>query len=139
MKSIFRKFHIGGGHEPNRSGEVSSSPAATGAVLPAPFASDHRTLAAPPSPTPPSPVEGERVVSAPTERVDYFSSEEEFQVQLALAISASKSEFREDPDGDQIRAAKLLSLGSRDQGRQEESAAELLSQRYWVSIRSHES
>ncbi|KAI0524930.1 hypothetical protein KFK09_004320 [Dendrobium nobile] len=131
MKSIFRKLHIGGGHEPNRSGEISSSPAATAAAVAVSVASDQRTPALPSSPTLPSPVEGERVVSAATERVDYFSSEEEFQVQLALAISASKSEFREDPDGDQIRAAKLLSLGTRDQGRKEEGAAELLSQRYW--------
>ncbi|GKV27419.1 hypothetical protein SLEP1_g36592 [Rubroshorea leprosula] len=39
---------------------------------------------------------------------DYMLSEEEFQVQLALAISASNSE-------DQIRAATLLSLGGHHQ------------------------
>ncbi|GLT90504.1 hypothetical protein SLE2022_084320 [Rubroshorea leprosula] len=39
---------------------------------------------------------------------DYMSSEEEFQVQLALAISASNSD-------DQVRAATLLSLGGHHQ------------------------
>lgn len=55
-------------------------------------------------------------------------------MQLALAISASNSESRDDLDGDQIRAAKLLSLGKDriDQDR-EEGTAESLSRRYWVS------
>lgn len=55
-------------------------------------------------------------------------------MQLALAISASNTEFTGDLDGDQIRAAKLLSLGRDriDQDR-EEGTAESLSRRYWVS------
>ncbi|GKV48833.1 hypothetical protein SLEP1_g55624 [Rubroshorea leprosula] len=43
---------------------------------------------------------------------DYMLSEEEFRVQLALAISASNSE---DPEKDQIRPATLLSLGGHHQ------------------------
>ncbi|XP_021773083.1 serine/threonine-protein kinase EDR1-like [Chenopodium quinoa] len=65
---------------------------------------------------------------------DYFSSEEEFQMQLALAISASNSEFRDDPENDQIRAATLLSLGrsnSIDNGRDKEDSGEALSRRFW--------
>lgn len=65
---------------------------------------------------------------------DYFSSEEEFQMQLALAISASNSEFRDDPENVQIRAATLLSLGrsnSIDNGRDKELSGETLSRRYW--------
>ncbi|KNA14796.1 hypothetical protein SOVF_104290 [Spinacia oleracea] len=65
---------------------------------------------------------------------DYFSSEEEFQMQLALAISASNSEFRDDPENDQIRAATLLSLGrsnSIDKGRDKEASGEALSRRFW--------
>ncbi|GKV40427.1 hypothetical protein SLEP1_g48072 [Rubroshorea leprosula] len=67
---------------------------------------------------------------------DYMLLEEEFQVQLALAISASNSE---DPEKDQIRAATLLSLGGHHQkgtGRdREEVLAEDLSRHYWVSVR----
>ncbi|KAG0460069.1 hypothetical protein HPP92_023197 [Vanilla planifolia] len=137
MKNIFRKFHIGGGHDPNRSGEVSSvssssSPAVPDAVVGS-CVSDQRTVEmALPAPSQPSPVEGERV-AVTVEPADYFSSEEEFQMQLALAISASNSEFREDPDGDQIRAATLLSLGTHriDRGRQDDGTAESLSRRYW--------
>ncbi|GLT32376.1 hypothetical protein SLA2020_070470 [Shorea laevis] len=66
---------------------------------------------------------------------DYMLSEEEFQVKLALAISASNSE---DPEKDQIRAATLLSLGGHrqmDTGRdREEMPAEDLSRHYWVSV-----
>ena len=76
--------------------------------------------------------------AAGANRADYISSEEEFQVQLALAISASNSEFRDDPEKDQIRAATLLSLGGhrRDLVRdKEEVSAETLSRQYWVSFR----
>ncbi|KAK8936649.1 Serine/threonine-protein kinase EDR1 [Platanthera zijinensis] len=133
MKNILRKFLIGGGHDPNRSGEIpttlSSSPAAPGAAVSTSCASDHRLAEALPSPWV-SPAEGERETVAVVP-VDYFSSEEEFQVQLALAISASKLELKDDPDGDQIRAATLLSLGTPGQGRLEEGMAESLSRRYW--------
>ncbi|GLT90480.1 hypothetical protein SLE2022_084100 [Rubroshorea leprosula] len=57
---------------------------------------------------------------------DYMLSEEEFQVQLALAISASNSE---DPQKDQIHAATLLSLGGTGRDR-EEVPAEDLSRHY---------
>lgn len=70
------------------------------------------------------------------ERKDYFSSEEEYQIQLAMAISASNSDTRDDPDVDQIRAATLLSLGthrSSSRGEEAGAAAEALSRRYWVS------
>ncbi|GLT30417.1 hypothetical protein SLA2020_052160 [Shorea laevis] len=67
---------------------------------------------------------------------DYMLSEEEFQVQLALAISESNSE---DPEKDQIRAATLLSLGGHhqmDAGRdREEVPAEDSSRHYWASVR----
>ncbi|GLT90454.1 hypothetical protein SLE2022_083860 [Rubroshorea leprosula] len=63
---------------------------------------------------------------------DYMLSEEEFQVQLALAISASNLE---DPEKDQIRAATLLSLGGHHQmdtgGDREVVPAEDLSRHYW--------
>ncbi|XP_038878665.1 serine/threonine-protein kinase EDR1 isoform X1 [Benincasa hispida] len=145
MKHIFKKFHIGSNHEPNRSSENPSPVAASSS----PCVSDNRPATAPGqtsgnSPSSPSsspslattPPGGGSVtpVSVPPNRADYFSSEEEFQVQLALAISASNSDFRDDPEKDQIRAATLLSLGNhridstaRDQG----DAAEVLSRQYW--------
>ncbi|CAN1765009.1 Serine/threonine-protein kinase EDR1 [Linum perenne] len=70
---------------------------------------------------------------------DYFSSEEEFQMQLALAISASSNSEsgRDDREKDQIRAATLLSLGGNRHhsmdvtGHKGEAAAESLSRQFW--------
>ncbi|XP_068634110.1 serine/threonine-protein kinase EDR1 isoform X2 [Aristolochia californica] len=123
MKHIFKKLHFGSSHDPNRSNEIpsTSSPPPT-------CASDLRTAASAQAPVSPSSASGPPAPTAPT---DYFSSEEEFQVQLAMAISASNSEFRDDPDSDQIRAATLLSLGRRNSGRQREDTAETMSRRYW--------
>ncbi|EHA8591238.1 putative Serine/threonine-protein kinase EDR1 [Cocos nucifera] len=143
MKNIF-KIHR---KSPHRSNETPPSAAATAAAAASPSslstsalssscASDHRAAphASPPAtPSQPSPSPAaEAARPPPGDRQDYFSSEEEFQVQLALAISASKEEFRNDPDGDHVRAAKLLSLGRHgmDQDR-EEGIADSLSRRYW--------
>jgi len=77
-------------------------------------------------------------LSAMVNRQDFFSSEEEFQVQLALAISASNSEFRggDDPEKDQIHAATMLSLGGNriDSTLSKDDVAEALSRQYWVSF-----
>ncbi|XP_010917753.1 serine/threonine-protein kinase EDR1 [Elaeis guineensis] len=142
MKNIF-KIHKKNPHRSNEIAPSSASAASATATAASPSpaalspscASDHRAAAqgtgatpSPPSPSPPA--EAARPTTG--DRQDYFSSEEEFQVQLALAISASKEEFRADPDGDQIRAAKLLSLGGHrmDQDR-EDGTADSLSRRYW--------
>uniref|UniRef100_A0A0D9VPT3 non-specific serine/threonine protein kinase n=1 Tax=Leersia perrieri TaxID=77586 RepID=A0A0D9VPT3_9ORYZ len=64
---------------------------------------------------------------------DYMLSEEEFQMQLAMALSASNSECVGDLDGEQIRKAKLMSLGRGDRyaaGREEDHTADGLSRRY---------
>ncbi|KAK9292058.1 hypothetical protein L1049_020012 [Liquidambar formosana] len=154
MKHIFKKLHIGSNssstsHEPNRSNETLTS------VSPS-CASDHRSAtgqnsgppASPSSSSPSSaaaPSAGSTTPSATAAsaaaaaaaaaiRSDYFSSEEEYQVQLALAISASNSEFRDDPEKDQIRAATLMSLGRHraDSGRdRSEAVAESLSRQFW--------
>ncbi|XP_022155390.1 serine/threonine-protein kinase EDR1 [Momordica charantia] len=138
MKHIFKKFHIGSNHDPNRSNE-NPSPAPSSSCVsndnrPPPAA--HTSGDSPSSPSSsPSPGGGSTTPApVPPNRSDYFSSEEEYQVQLALAISASNSDFRDDPEKDQIRAATLLSLGNhsldstaRDQG----DAAEALSRQYW--------
>lgn len=57
-------------------------------------------------------------------------------MQLALAISASNSDFRDDPEKDQIHAATLLSLGGHrmDSARNKDDVAEALSRQYWVSL-----
>ncbi|KAF9622615.1 hypothetical protein IFM89_032514 [Coptis chinensis] len=127
MKHIFKKLHIGSSSssnssttDPNRSNEIISPP-------PSSSPSDHVTT--------PTPV---------ADRIDYISSEEEFQLQLALAISASSnsnsnSEFKgnnNDIDKDQIRAATLLSLtpiNNRINSRRDVGidSAESLSRRYW--------
>lgn len=54
-------------------------------------------------------------------------------MQLALAISASNSDFRDDPEKDQIHAATLLSLGGHrmDSARNKDDVAEALSRQYW--------
>lgn len=128
MKSIFKKFQKGANHDPNRSNEIPSS----SAPEPSPSCgSDHRSAAgvtspSSSSPSPPAP-------TATVDRKDYFSSEDDYQLQLAMAISASNSEFKDDPDIDQIRAATLLSLGTHrsNPGGEEVGAAEALSRRYW--------
>lgn len=63
---------------------------------------------------------------------DYSFLEEEFQVQLALAISASNTDVRDDSESQQIKAAQRLSLGRFPSGvRCTDSNAESLSRRYW--------
>ncbi|PKI67922.1 hypothetical protein CRG98_011518, partial [Punica granatum] len=146
MKHIFKKLHIGNNHDPNRSNETlgpaqaqappcassdqrASSGQAASVAPPSPSASPTTTAAAAAAPASvPAPVD--------SRGGDYFSSEEEFQMQLALAISASNSDFRgDDPETDQIRAATLLSLGSHrrgDSGRDRaEVSAETQSRQYW--------
>jgi hypothetical protein len=71
-------------------------------------------------------------------------SEEEFQMQLAMALSASNSDLLGDRDGDQIRDAKLMSLAAGDHrfraaGRDDGHTAESLSRRYWVSTSTRNS
>lgn len=139
MKNIFKKLHIGNNHDPHRSNEIpppvpSSSCTAehvqsSGASPATPSTSSPSTASVPPA------AAGGNV-SAPVNRQDFFSSEEEFQIQLALAISASNSDFRDDPEKDQIHAATLLSLGGHriDSRRNGGDVAESLSRQYWVSF-----
>ncbi|XP_020104386.1 serine/threonine-protein kinase EDR1 [Ananas comosus] len=138
MKNLFKI------KRPHRSNEIPSSSSPSPSPLPSPSpspspsslapscGSDHRAAAPSSSAAMVSPTSKPPAEEAAGNRQDYFSSEEEFQMQLALAISASNSDYRGDPDGDQIRAAQLLSLGSHriDQDR-EVGTAESLSRRYW--------
>ncbi|KAK8589390.1 hypothetical protein V6N13_088240 [Hibiscus sabdariffa] len=139
MKHIFKKLHIGGSHDPNRPPANEMSPSAD---TDNPRATSDNS---PPSPTSSSPVATSVVpvssalgfstpVAATNRASDYMFSEEEFQVQLALAISASNSE---DPNKDQIRESDFLSLGGHHQmdlgvGRDKDDvAAEALARQYW--------
>ncbi|KAF8672577.1 hypothetical protein HU200_049263 [Digitaria exilis] len=69
---------------------------------------------------------------------DFILQEEEYQMQLAMALSASASVSGEggagDPDGEQIRKAKLMSLGRGDPSAAGDQSggdtAESLSRRY---------
>ncbi|KAJ6852452.1 serine/threonine-protein kinase EDR1-like [Iris pallida] len=112
MKNILRKFHIGSNHDPDHRSTMelpTTSPSPS-------CGSDHRNTAAAPLASLPSPTPA---AAGSEEREDYFSSEEEYQVQLAMAISVSNSEFRR---------------GGREAGQfrgKEEGDAESLSRRYW--------
>ncbi|GAB2211486.1 hypothetical protein Drorol1_Dr00024800 [Drosera rotundifolia] len=92
----------------------------------------------PPPPANPPPQPAAPAITAATE--DYFLTEEEFQVQLALAISASSNTESDREEDDQIRAATLLSLGGEKGRRKRDEVGgvgggvvtgEALSRRYW--------
>ncbi|XP_051182993.1 serine/threonine-protein kinase EDR1 [Lolium perenne] len=106
----------------------ASSPSGTAPPLSTPAASAPSPTAAAAAPTP--------TATAAGGGDDYMYSEEEFQMQLAMALSASNSDLLGDRDGDQIRDAKLMSLAAGDRrfraaGRDDAHTAESLSRRYW--------
>ncbi|CAK9317367.1 unnamed protein product [Citrullus colocynthis] len=63
--------------------------------------------------------------------VDFNALEEEFQVQLAMAISASDPDSRQDTESAQIDAAKRMSLGCSPTVSGSKALAEFLSLQYW--------
>uniref|UniRef100_A0A6N2L2G8 non-specific serine/threonine protein kinase n=1 Tax=Salix viminalis TaxID=40686 RepID=A0A6N2L2G8_SALVM len=130
MKHLLRKLHIGDHH--NRFGGETR-----------PVSSSNTSAS-----TTPSPSDGriEAVESAAVDRTDveaisgtdstandFNSLEEEFQMQLALAISASDPDSTQDAESAQIDAAKRISLRSSPvvPVNDAESLAESLSLRYW--------
>lgn len=136
MKHIFKKLHIGSSNDPtdNQRAASENSPASPTTT----------TASSSPVTATTVPVTSSTGLSTPSSTVtatnrasDYMLSEEEFQVQLALAISASNSE---DPKKDQIRETAILSLGSHHRmdlgiGRDKDDvAAEFLARQYWVSV-----
>ncbi|KAF5183442.1 serine/threonine-protein kinase EDR1-like, partial [Thalictrum thalictroides] len=142
MKHIFKKFHLGNNHDANRTNGITPSLSpytpTSSSVTSSNSVSDHRTTSVQspsnPSSSSPIPITNNNATSS-----DYLLSEEDFQIQLALAISASNSEeFKKYKIKDEIHAATLLSLDyeQRDRfnnsGRDEANqAAELVSRRYW--------
>ncbi|VYS45445.1 unnamed protein product [Arabidopsis thaliana] len=137
MKHIFKKLHRGGNQEQQNRTNDAAPPSDQNRI----HVSANPPQATPSSVTETLPVAGatsSMASPAPTaasNRADYMSSEEEYQVQLALAISASNSQSSEDPEKHQIRAATLLSLGShqRMDSRRDSSevVAQRLSRQYW--------
>ncbi|KAF8406901.1 hypothetical protein HHK36_006022 [Tetracentron sinense] len=113
MKHLLRKLHIGGTvTEPGSSSSPSPSPS----ILPSPSISPSSSLLTSSSSERNRGVDASERVGPATavssdNSVDFNFFEEEFQVQLALAMSVSDPDGREDPESVQIKAAKQLSLG----------------------------
>ncbi|XP_044464097.1 serine/threonine-protein kinase EDR1-like isoform X3 [Mangifera indica] len=128
MKHLLRKLHIGGGlNEHHRLGETRPE------TNPSPNPSSSTSSSDPGTMGRMGVVES--VVGDRTEGeggVDYNLLEEEYQVQLALAISASDPDVREEAESAQIDTAKRMSLGCRSASVTETDAfVEFLSLRYW--------
>ncbi|KDP34102.1 hypothetical protein JCGZ_07673 [Jatropha curcas] len=133
MKHLLRKLHIGGGiNDHQRLGDArpvanpSASPNPLSSSATSPSSSNVRTGAVE-SPG------GDRVAAGDgNSGMDFNLLEEEFQVQLALAISASDPNSLDDPESAQIDAAKRISLGCPVAPVPVTDAlAESLSRRYW--------
>ncbi|VFQ94402.1 unnamed protein product [Cuscuta campestris] len=141
MKNIFKKKT----HHPNRSNNEtpqpssssSSSSALTSPSSPA-SSSDHRASQSPSTasatPAVPAQVPGGGTPSVSRQH-DYYASEEDYQIQLALALSVSSSQaeepFRCDVDsgkGQILGGARYGAESARDR---EEAAADLQSRHYW--------
>ncbi|XP_012451366.1 serine/threonine-protein kinase EDR1 isoform X1 [Gossypium raimondii] len=128
MKHLLRKLHIGGGfNEHQRLTEtqpvISScpSPNSTGQETASSFSSSSASSVGSGTLGRIGDVESAGGDRTAGDEVDFNLLEEEFQMQLALAISAS------DPETAQIDAAKRFSLAGSDAG----AFVELLSLRYW--------
>lgn len=134
MKHLLRKLHIGGGaatmnHTPNALSSHPHTPSSS--ALPSPPA------AAPVVVSDPTPVVA--VAASPQNDVADFNllQEEEFQMQLALAISASDSDRRDSAESAQIDAAKQISLGYSASLTDTQALVQFQSLRYWVSHTSY--
>nr|CAB3446137.1 unnamed protein product [Digitaria exilis] len=147
MKHLLRKLHLAGGapagggggtgaapdhHRPRhrRSGHPAAAAATTPPPPPVVVAAAAPETAATPAVAVVAPVTGEPrglEAEAATTRL-----EEDYQVRLALAISASDHAGLVDADSVQIRAAELISLGGAAAGAaHDRSPAEALAARYW--------
>ncbi|CAN6457160.1 unnamed protein product [Victoria cruziana] len=138
MKHLLRKLHIGGNCETNNGRQASPSSVPPSASVPV----DQRRSNEPPvrlgggrssTTSPSSSLGSTRSRSDGADRRDdalnFNLLEEEYQVQLALAISASDSNAAEDPEAIQIKAAKRISLGCSPSPAT--TLIEFLSLRYW--------
>ncbi|CAN4128392.1 unnamed protein product [Withania somnifera] len=135
MKHLLRKLHIGGGvadHPSHHTPHHTTPPPHPPPVID-PDQQTNRceqsgsTSSLSPQTTPSSSALP-RATELNSDSPDFNYFEEEFQVQLALAISVSDPDSREDPETAQIKAAQEISLGCSPF----ENPVEFLSLRYWV-------
>ncbi|CAN6908427.1 unnamed protein product [Brassica oleracea] len=139
MKHIFKKLHRGGNQDQNRTNDAAAGapPSDQNRIQTAanPQSASTESIPAASVTASSTTTSTAPVSAATTNRSDYISSEEEYQVQLALAISASNSQSGEDPEKHQIRAATLLSLGSHHRMDPRRDSSEVIAQRlsrqYW--------
>lgn len=143
MKHLLRKLHIGNDHHNrhhaarripnNRDQETEDSPATTTATSssssspPSVSSSSDRTAAT-------TTTTAENFVVDVNRRnpADFNLIEEDFQLQLAMAISASDPETRNNDESDQqIMAAKQLSLACSPSVPDNERLSEFVSLKYW--------
>ncbi|WVZ77303.1 hypothetical protein U9M48_025186 [Paspalum notatum var. saurae] len=137
MKHLLRKLHLAGGpaggapdHHRPRHRRSPHPPAVVAADAPAPAPATSPSAAVAVEVSVAAPVAGEPRglgAEAATTRL-----EEDYQVRLALAISASDHAGVVDADSVQIRAAELISLGASSAAAHGPGRpAEALSARYW--------
>lgn len=147
MKHLLRKLHIGKHHyntasaRPNSNNRTQSeeSSSSSSSSPPSVSSSTDQLRTARESQSAATIVEnvGVDVDRENINRSDFNLIEEDFQLQLAMAISASGSENQIDDDSDkQIMAAKQLSLACSPSVPDNEKLSEFLSLKYWVSFSS---
>ncbi|KAK6912812.1 hypothetical protein RJ641_022413, partial [Dillenia turbinata] len=138
MKHLLRKLHIGGGNlndQNHRLSEPTPPPSSSSSSSSSSSTTSSSTMTSRPRNgdvigVSPSPAISTETTSSSS--VDYGFLEEEFQVQLALAISASDPHvIRDDPESVQINAAKQLSLACSPSVFPSETLPDYLSLRYW--------
>lgn len=142
MKHLLRKLHIGGGafndHQRLPETRPVLSPAPNLTLSPSTLASPTPAMATV-APTESAiadrrAIDGAAAAGGGDKGVDFGLMEEEFQMQLALAISASDPDVRKDPDSAQIDAAKQMSLGCEASVSDTEALVQFQSLRYWVFL-----
>ncbi|XP_038897788.1 serine/threonine-protein kinase EDR1 [Benincasa hispida] len=149
MKHLLRKLHIGGGlneHQRLSDARPVARPSSSPSPGPSPnsnpsgsSSSGSSSSLSMASSTTMGRLEAvESVVDPPASGdvvgggcVDFNALEEEFQVQLAMAISASDPDSRQDTESAQIDAAKRMSLGCSPSVSGSKALAEFLSLQYW--------
>jgi sterile alpha motif and leucine zipper-containing kinase AZK len=131
MKHLLRKLHIGDHH--NRFGG-ETRPVSSSNTSPSTTPSPSNERIEPVESTAVDRTAVEAISSSNSSGIDFNLLEEEFQVQLALAISASDPDSTLDTESAQIDAAKRISLRSSPvvPVNDADSLAESLSLRYGV-------
>lgn len=125
MKHLLRKLHIGASfNEHNRLGETGPTINPT-----QPPSSSSLSASAMTRVGSVESVERTTPVDTVDNSINFNFFEEEYQVQLALAISASDPNSRDDPESVQIKAAEQLSLGY-PRATESETLVDFLSLRY---------